>query len=214
MCKVSYTTTEIVRWYSQVRYDQLEFENESDYDSFLHDVLIPQASRMIDQWCGHNFQSNSGTILLDGSGKEAQHINRIGRVDVGSGYEPPELLPVPMLSITAVNFNGVGKTVTDFQIYDEIVTYKNNIFDTGRQNIKIEGTWGYTTVPEDIKYVTARACANVLTEMVRSRMLPDLITPILTGEGNVGILFRSPKVLTKNEKEILNRYRFREYGVG
>lgn len=135
-------------------------------------------------------------------------------VDDGSGYLPPKLLPVPMISITAISFNGIAKTVTDFQMYDEIITYENNIFDVGRQNIKIEGSWGYIAIPEDIEYVTAQICANFLTEMVRTRMIPDLITPILTGGGDIGILFRSPRVLTKNEKEILNKYRFREYAVG
>ncbi|GAH62918.1 unnamed protein product, partial [marine sediment metagenome] len=102
----------------------------------------------------------------------------------------------------------------DFQYYNEIITYEGNVFDTGRQNIKIEGTWGYAAVPDDIRYVAAHICANLLTDMIRSRMLPDLITPILTGGGDIGVLFRSPKVLTTNEKEILDRYRFWEYAVG
>lgn len=200
---------------SQVLYSQLGFTTEPIYTDWINGTLIPRAMDMVDNYVGHNFGSNGpGTILLDGSGKEAQHISRIGLVDDGSGYEPPVLLPVPMLSITAISFNGVAKTITDFQIYDEIITYEDNVFDTGRQNIKIEGSWGYTSVPDDIEYVTAQICANFLTEMIRSLMLPDLITPILTGGGDVGILFRSPKVLTQNEKDILNRYRFREYAVG
>ena len=210
-----YCTPLTVKFLAQVEYNQFNFDTDPDYEAFIDETLIPAAMWFIDNYVGHNFGSNGpGTILLDGSGKEAQHISRIGRVDTGSGYEPPRLLPVPMMSITAVSFDGVAKTATDFQMYDEIITYKNNVFPTGRQNIKIEGSWGYASVPDDIRYVDAQICANLLTEMVRSRMLPDLITPILTGGGDVGVLFSSPKVLTQNEKEILDRYRFREYAVG
>lgn len=200
---------------SQVEYLQLGFADATTYNAWIDGTLIPRAQDIVDNYVGHNFGSNGpGTILLDGSGKEALHISRIGLVDDGFGYEPPKLLPVPMLSITAISFNGVAKTVTDFQIYDEIIRYENSVFDAGRQNIKIEGSWGYKSIPDDIEYVTAQICANLLTEMIRSLMLPDLITPILTGGGDIGILFRGPKVLTSNEKEILNRYRFREYAVG
>ncbi len=204
-----------VKFLAQVEYDQFGFDADVDYEAFIDETLIPAAMNFIDNYVGHNFQSNSGTILLDGSGKEALHISRIGLVDVDdSGYVPPRLLPVPMLSITAISFNSVAKTVTDFQMYDEIIRYESNIFDAGRQNIKIEGTWGYTSIPDDIRYVAAHICANLLTGMIRSRMLPDLITPVLTGGGDVGVLFSSPKVLTKNEKEILRQYKFREYAVG
>jgi len=200
---------------SQVMHSQLGFTTEPIYTSWIHGTLIPRAMDVVDNYVGHNFGSNGpGTILLDGSGKGTQHISRIGLVDEGTGYEPPRLLPVPMIAITAISFNGVAKTATDFQMYDEIITYKNNIFPAGRQNIKIEGSWGYTSIPDDIEYVTAQICANLLTEMIRSLMLPDLITPILTGGGDIGILFRGPKVLTANEKEILSKYRFREYAVG
>lgn len=209
-----YCTPLTVKFLAQVEYNQFNFDTDPDYEAFIDETLIPAAMGFIDNYVGHNFQLNSGTIQLDGSGKEALHINRIGRVDVGSGYETPKLLPVPMLSITAVSFNGVAKTSTDFQFYDEIITYKDNIFDAGRQNIVIEGTWGYASVPDDIRYVAAQLCANMLTGMIRSRMLPDLISPILAGGGDVGALFSSPKVLTQNEKEILSRYIFREYAVG
>lgn len=211
---VDYCSPLTVKFLAQVEYNQFNFDSDPDYEAFIDETLIPAAIGFIDNYVGHNFQSNSGTVRLDGSGKEALHINRIGMVDTGSGYETPKLLPVPMMTITAISFNGVAKTVTDFQIYDEIIRYENNIFDAGRQNIVIEGTWGYASVPDDIRFVAAQLCANTLTGMIRSRMLPDIITPILTGGGDVGALFSSPKVLTKSEKEILSRYIFREYAVG
>jgi len=225
---MTYCIASTVKTLAQVAYDQLDFGSDPDYEAFITDKLIPAAARFIDNYVGHNFRLNFGTIRLDGSGKEAIHLSRISLVDdTNDGVVnliPPRLLPVPMISITSVSVDSVAKTVTDFQVYDEIITYKNNCFNAGRQNVEIMGTWGYGTyslagvileaVPDDIQYVTLQLCANMLTGMIRSRMLPDLITPILTGGGNIGVLFNSPKVLTSNEKEILNRYRFREYAVG
>jgi len=48
--------------------------------------------------------------------------------------------------------------------------------------------------------------------------MPDLITPILeSGQGSVGglsALFRSPRVLTQNEKDILNKYKYYKMEIG
>ena len=141
-------------------------------------------------------------------------MTRVGLINDGAGLLPPRLMPVPMLDITTVTIDTVVQTVTDFQPYDEILTYENNCFAAGRQNVDIEMMWGYLAVPHDIQYVTAQVCAHALTEMIRLRMLPDIITPILEGGGADFAILSSPKVLTQNEKEILDRYRFREYGVG
>jgi len=203
-----------VKFLAQVEYTQLGFDADPDYEAFIDETLVPAAMEFIDNYVGHNFQSNSGTIQLDGSGKEVLHINRAGLVDTGSGLAPPQLLPVPMLEITGISFDSVAKTPADFQVYDAFIAYEDNCFAAGRQNIEIVGTWGYASVPDDVRYAAAQICANLLTEMIRSRMLPDLITPILTGGGDVGALFRSPKVLTVSEKEILDRYRFSDITVG
>ena len=105
-----------VKFLAQVAYEQFNFDSDPDYEAYIDETLIPAAMRFIDGYVGHNFQSNSGTILLDGSGKKTLHVNRIGRVDTGSGYEPTRLLPVPMLSMTSISFDGTAKTIPDFQI--------------------------------------------------------------------------------------------------
>lgn len=217
-----------VTLFGQVEFHQLGFAAVGNFNLWVQGTLIPKAMDMIDNYVGHNFHLNYGTMRLDGSGKEGLHISRVGLVDdTDDGVNnliPPRLLPVPMISITSISIDSVAQTVTDFQVYDEIITYDCNCFNAGRQNVEIVGTWGYGTysalgviseaVPHDIQYCCAQVCSNALTEMVRRRMLPDLITPIMEGGGAVHLLFRSPKVLTQNEKEILERYRFREYGVG
>ena len=205
--------------FSQVSFGQIGFTTAIAYDAFVQGTLIPKVMDMVDNWVGHNFLSNSGTIRLDGSGKETQHITRIGLVNAGAGLNPPILRPVPMMTITGVNIDSVAQTLTNFQRYDTFVTYEDNIFCHGRQNVDIVGTWGYSTVPHDIQYVTAQISANALNEMIRSRMMPDIIAASLTGsqpmdERGIVSILRSPKVLTLNEKEILNRYRRWEIEIG
>ncbi|GAG32814.1 unnamed protein product, partial [marine sediment metagenome] len=108
----------------------------------------------------------------------------------------------------------IAATIADIKVYPRFLVYDKNRFSKGRQNVEIVGTWGFTSVPDDIRHVTAQISANVLTEMLRMQRIPDLITPVVEGGGSLGVLFRSPRVLTKNEKDILRRYRQLEVDFG
>jgi len=221
-----YCGTFDVIMFSQINYKQVHFDSDADYRGWIQGTLIPKAQDMVDNYVGHNFYENRGTIRLDGSGKEVEHISPHGltvfsnqRVTDTTGTPRPSmLLPLPLIAVTGVTIDDVAQTATDFQVYETYVAYHNNTFNSGRQNVDIIGTWGYGTYPHDIQYVTAQLCSNALREMIRSEMMPDLITPILeTGQGSVGglsSLFRSPRVLTKNEKDILDKYRLYSIEVG
>ena len=172
---------------SQVVYDQFQptFASSAAYGAWILGTLIPETMDFVDKYVGHNFLLNDGTLLLDGSGKTVQHINRAGLVNSAV----PELLPLPLIAVTAINIDSTAVApVTDVKVYRSWLAYEFNQFDRGRQNVEVVCTWGYATVPEDIRYVTAQLCSNVLTEMLRLRRIPDLITPILEGGGNIGIL--------------------------
>jgi len=193
-----------------IEYQQLRFTSEALFNAWVDGTLIPKAQDMIDNYCGRNFKSNSGTIDLDGNDKEVLPITRAGKVN----SLPGSLMPVPLLSVTSVTIDGGANISADIDWYDSYIAYECGHFCRGRQNVRIIGTWGNSAVPHDIQYVTAQICAHALAESIRMGMLPDLITPIMEGGGDVGMLFRSPKVFTANEKEILDRYRFREYEGG
>ena len=222
----TYCDSTDVTIFSQINYKQVNFASDAAYLAWITGTLILKAQDMIDNYVGHNFYENYGTIRLDGSGKEVEHISPHGltvysnqrETDATGVLKPSRLLPLPLMAITGVNIDSTAQTVTDFQIYESYVAYDGNRFCKGRQNVDIIGTWGYGTYPHDIQYVTAQLCANALREMIRSEMMPDLITPILeSGQGSVGglsALFRSPRVLTQNEKDILNKYKYYKLEVG
>ena len=199
---MSYCGTVDVAILAQIEFQQLGFANIGAYNGWLAGTLIPMAQKFVDNYVNHNFSSNFGTIICDGNGKESLPIPPSCLVN----GTPAHLLPLPLVTVTEVSVDGVVETLSDFKVYKTFIAWECGIFCEGRQNVTIKGTYGFTSVPDDIKYVTAQLCANAVTEMIRKRMLPDLITPVLEGGGNVGILFQSPKVLTKNEKEILWQY--------
>jgi len=193
-----------------ILYQQLGFAAEATFNAWLEGTLIPKAQDMIDNYVGHNFRENSGTIDLDGNGKEALSVTRIGHVNA----LPDRLMPVPLLSVTSVTIDSGTNIAANIDWYDGFIAYDCGHFCAGRQNIRIVGTWGYTSVPHDIQYVTAAICINTLREAIRTRMVPDLVTTIMEGSGAIGAIMQSPKVITANETGILERYRFREIEAG
>ena len=209
---VNYASAEEVRYFAQVKHPQVGFENESDYDSFLNDVLIPKAMDMVDQYCRHNFQDNVGTIYVDGRCRETVHVTSSGIVTRWpDGYPefPIGLMPVPLMEVTALTIDDVAQDLTGFRTYNTHVAYRyGGAFNEGRQNIVIAARFGYGTVPHDVQYVTAQICTHAIADMVRMRKMSDLVTPVLEGGGNLNMLFRSPSVFTANEKAILDKYRY------
>lgn len=201
-----------VKLFCQINFEQLDFANDVAYEAWIEGTLIYKAMDMVDGYVRHNFQDNLGTIYVDGRSRETVHLTSAGVVTRWpDGYPefPIGLMPVPLREVTALSINAVAQSLTNFRTYNTHVAYRyGGAFNEGRQNVIITARFGYGTVPHDIQYVTAQLCAHVLADMVRMRKMPDLVTPVLEGGGNLNMLFRSPSVITKNEKEIMNKYRF------
>ena len=212
---MSYCGTLDVYYASQVVYNQFRSmfgtTSAAVYENWIAGTLIPQAQGIIDHYCGHSFGSISGTLLLDGNGKQWLPITREGLVDSGSGYENMELLPIPLISISSVEDDGTA--ITDYYMYHSYLKRDSGVFRNDEQNIKIICSWGYTAVPDEIRYVTARVCANVIGEMLRMRNLPDIVKSVMDGATSVSPLFYNPVSLTKDERMILTKYRYKEIQV-
>jgi len=193
-----------------IQYQQLGFTVLATYNNWVLGTLIPIAQDFVDNYVGHNFSNNSGTIILDGGGREHLNISRVGLVN---GL-PPLLLPLPLIDITSVTINSGADVSASILVYDTFIRYDCNNFCVGNQNVTIVADWGYATVPDDIKYVTAQLCVNVLSEAIRRRMVPDLITTIMEGAGAIGAIMHGPRVFTLNESSILDRYKYREIEMG
>jgi len=205
----TYCGTELVLYLSQVKWDQLnrDFVTLAELNNFIRGTLIPEAERMVDTYCHHAFGTPSyGTIVLDGNGKSWLPI-------------PPEYCP--LIGLSAGSVDGVGVTIANIMVYDDYVKYDGGNFTRNKQNVVFYGSFGYLNhqrvpiVPQDVAYVTAQIAANVLTDAVRRRMLPDIMQPALQGGGaNVGALFSHPNVFPPSLQEKLDRYKISWIDVG
>lgn len=198
---MSYCGTEIVKVLSGITYRQAGLSSDDNYGSFLAGTLIPYAEQLIDSYCHHDFSSHTGgTVTVDGTGQKYVVVK-------------PEY--TPLLSLTNISIDGSAKTASDFKVYDQTVVYDNGTFTEDEQNVILVVNYGYASVPDDVAYVCAQLCANMLRETVRSKMMPDLIVPTLEREGaGLTTLLRTPNIFTSELKTTLNQYVRYEYGVG
>lgn len=195
-----------VRYFAQVQYDQLtEFGDESTFNSWVEGTLIPKAEFIVDNYVGHSFGTPSyGTLNLDGSGKSTLFLP--------VKYCPP-------LGFSAGSLDSAAINTDQLKCYDQYIRWDGGNFTEGKQNVVLYGSYGYSSLPHDIQYVTAQLCANLLLDMVRRNVAPDLFREILLtrsaeGEKGIGSLWASPHVFTSEMKEILEKYRIEWWDVG
>ncbi len=192
----SYCNADLVKTMSQVKYTQLEYASDEEFKTAITNTFIPMAQVIIDSFCEHNFQNNKdATLTLDGNGKKVLFIQ--------NPY-------VPLISVTEVLIDDVNVT-SDVKVYKTFLRYNNGVFTknvSNGQNVSLKFDYGYTSVPDDIKFVCAEVCALMLNEQVRKKLMPDLMMQAMQSDGVGGGLLQNPRVLTPDLKSILNKYRF------
>lgn len=167
----------------------------TEFNSFINGTLIPQAEKFIDSYCGHTFGTPTpGTLTLDGNGKSVLFL-------------PPKYCP--LIGVGAGSIDNTAITpITDVHAHDQYLEYYNGNWNAGCKNVVIYGSYGYTSIPKDINYVCAQICANVLMDMVRRRMAPDLFSSVMEGrEPAFSSLWASPDVFTPNLQKLLDAYK-------
>jgi len=205
----TYCGTALVRYYSQVKYGQLGLASETVFNDFIGS-LIPRAEKIIDSYCNHNFGTPSfGTFTLDGSGKSLL-------------FFPPKWTPLIGLNAGSVDSSAV--TIGNIKVYDQYVRYDGGNFAEGKQNVVFYGSYGYLDenrvpiVPPDVSHVCAQLCANVLMDMVRRRVLPDMFLKVgMTGDDTriTGYtLFAAPDIFTLGLQNSLNKYKITWVDIG
>jgi len=202
----SYSGTNLVKYISQVEYQQLGFSTDAAFGTWLQGTLIPAAEKAIDSYCNHPFGTSAmgyqiGTFTLDGSSKELLLL-------------PPKYCP--MIGISAGSIDSVAiSPITDIKVYDQHLIYENGIFTHGHKNVALSGSYGYATLPDDVSYVCAQLCANILLDMVRRKMAPDLFASAMAGgEGGFSSLFAMPNIFQPQLKSMLDKYRITWLEIG
>jgi len=197
-----YCGTEEVRYMAQVVYDQIGFSGDSVFNEWMGSYLIPAASRFIDTYCHHSFGSYLGTVLLDGSGKQVL-------------WFPPKWCPI--ISVVKGTLDTSAITVANLKVHDQYLDWDGGIFTKGKHNVQIELKYGYNSVPDDIRFVATQLAANVLLDMVRRQVTPDVFMKLMQGGGEGGgvrSLFFAPEILPKTAKSVLENYRIHWVDLG
>lgn len=201
-----------VRYYCQTQWDQLtEFVDVATFNNWIVGTLIPQAESLIDRYVGHPFGTPSlGTFVLDGDGRSTL-------------FFPAKW--TPLIGLGAGSVNGVGIAIGDVKVYDQYVRWDGGSFTSGKQNVVFYGSYGYLDknrtpiVPDSVKYVCAQLCSNVILDMVRRNMSPDLFRSILLsrtseGEKGIGALWAAPTIFHDELKTMLDDYRIHWVDLG
>lgn len=198
---MSYCGSALVKYYSQIAYSQVSMGSEAELNNFVAGTLIPQASKIIDQYCGHDFGTPTlGTFTYDGSGKTVLFLR-------------PE--HTPFLGLSAGTVESAAITVANVKVHDQFLQFNDGShWTTGEMNCVFYGSHGYASMPKDIEFVCAALCANILNDMVRRKVYPDIFMAIAQAGGDAGALMASPQVFTKALREMLESYRIMWVDLG
>jgi len=208
----TYCGTQSVIYLCQTSFDQLNFKagGEANFGSWIQGTLIPQAEGFIDTFCNHGFGTPSyGTWLLDGNGKT---------------FIPVPLARRPLIGIGSLSIGGVAQSSGIIKVHNDFVELDGGNFSTGKLNVTMYGSYGYLNgqgtpiVPQDISFVCAQLCANVINDMVRRRILPDAFMAMLKSPEATDVKYRgffnAPHILPAALQEVLENYRVTYSDVG
>ena len=140
----AYCNADDVKALCQIQYTQLEYDDDTAYQNALTTFYIPMAQKIVDNYVGHNFQNNTATLTLDGNGRRVLMV-------------PPPYVPVSAAG--TVLLGGVDIT-SNIAVYPTYLAYKGGVFtedSSNRQNVAATLTYGYTAIPQDIRYATAQS---------------------------------------------------------
>ena len=199
-----YCGTLLVYYLSQISGVQLKgIGSDSAMFAFIGTYLIPQAEKIVDGYCNHSFGTPTiGTWTFDGNGKDTLFL-------------PPTYYPMIGVSAGSVNSSSISGNI---KVYPQYLRLTSGNFLSGKKNVVIYGSHGYTAIPDDVAYVIAQIAANALTGMVKQNVLPDLMMAMVgnspQGVGGIGQLFSAPNIFPDPLKIQLDPYRVNWIEIG
>lgn len=161
----------------------------TDNDNFI-ESLINYTSDLFENYCEvDNFKSTSVTEYYDGEGEKYLFLNNIPIVSITSIYDD-------------VNWVWGEDTIvasTDYRIVNKNYIVGLNEFTEGDQNIKVSYTYGYATIPGDLKMV----CIEEVIRKFKNRDNPGVINKTMVD----GSISKDNKYLLESTVSVLNKYR-------
>lgn len=156
----------------------------TEEDSLLN-RLIDWATDFIHSYCGRIFPQGSYDEYYDGDGTEGLLSQQF-----------------PIVSVSSLEVDGVVKDSTSLVIYAPLglIRLKSGTFPKGKQNVRLQYTAGYATLPKDLEHACIELVSLKYYDRGRER---------LGVEGREGVSFVSQ--LPSEIKQVLELYK--RYGV-
>lgn len=195
-----YTTPAEVRSRALVKWDSLNysqgvpFVNEGTMDEWLSSTVIPEAEKVINEFCLRlDFMKHENQVeLFDGDG----HRNFITAT-----WRP--LIAIKMLRFKQGDGIWALKSSNDYYTSGNQIRYRT-IIPFGFQNIQVTYDWGFPSLPPDVSFCAAEMVATFLQKRVVNHMGP------LIRVGDYRVELSNPDVFTNDLRTVLEHYR-REY---
>ena len=201
-----------VYYLSQVAFTQLvNYTDVASFNNWLAGTLIPAAEKTVDGYCNRSFGTPSlGTFNLDGNGTSWLPF-------------PPKF--TPLIGFGGGSVNGVGITIGDIKVYDTYIRREGSGFPSGKQNVVLYGSYGFldknrvAVVPSDIRVITATLCANVINDMVRRNIAPEIFRNLVFRQyqqntEELTSLFVLPMLFSQDLRNRLDPYRVNWTDIG
>lgn len=200
-------------WYlSQAAYTQfINFTSEGAFNGWMGSYLIPSAEKTVDGYCNRPFGTPSyGTFNLDGAGKSWLPF-------------PPKW--TPLIGFSGGSVDSVGVDLSNIKVYDTYIRRDGSSFPDGKQNVVLYGSYGFldkdgvAIVPPDVRVVTATLCANVLNDMIRRNVSPEIFRNLVYRQyqqntEELTSLFVLPMLFSQDLKNRLDPYRVTWVDIG
>lgn len=201
-----------VKILSQIAYDDLGFNTDGDYETFLEADIIPIATKIIEDYCGvpSGFFDAGGVTIAD------EYYDSDGSGHLWLKYRP-------ILSVTAVAYNEKGLTEAPswvslaegpgvnkhYLVYAErgLIFIYDKVPPEGKKNIKITYKAGYSSTPVSVAEIAKQLSANMLRGMLKRKITPQEISQLVIQGGDVGAIFAEDLKLSREMMRIVAVYR-------
>jgi hypothetical protein len=194
-----YTTAAEVRKRALVKWDSLNyatnppapFADEDAFDNWLTNTVIPEAEKLINDYCRRPDFS--------------EHDDELEYFD-GDGFRKFVVLSnKPVITVDKLEFekdDGAWdeKASPYYRVHGDRVVYRT-VLPEGFQNIRVTYSWGFAEVPADVSYVAAEMAARFVQKRVVYKMGP------LVRVEDFRVELANPDVFTDDLKATLEHYR-------
>jgi len=139
--------------------------------------LIDYCESLINSYVGFEFKSETKTIYLDGNG------------------ESTIVCPDRIISLTSLKVNNEEINLADTKILsNKIISYTKGTFNIGVNNIQVIGTFGWQSVPNDIKLCVITLCEQYFSNIDNVGHISSRVSPFKSEKiGNYSYELRQEK---------------------